>query len=555
LIRCPENRSPVKVTGIHMVLLMTLSLTAAAQGTSYRFRVQLTDKNHSNYSLERPDEFLSGRSLDRRARQGISLTEEDLPVSETYLQLLGQFPLRILYTSRWMNSAIIETADSGLFDNLKHLTFVTDVTYLSHSGLNKKSGMRKWEDPAEPEILFSDRQLEMLQGQVLHAMGYMGEGMVIALLDAGFMSADTISGLDSLFLTGRILGTRSFVEPDSGIFWAGNGSHGTHVLSIMGGDLPGQFRGTAPKASYWLIQTEDIRSEYRIEEANWLAGAELADSAGADVINCSLGYSTGFTDPGQNYTYQQMDGKTALVTKAAMLAAARGMLVVTSAGNSGSPLNPWGYITAPADGEKVLAIGAVDASGTRAAFSSRGPSADGRIKPDVMAQGEGTWLIDVDGMVRPGNGTSYSSPVIAGLSACLWQENPDAGADELLDAIRASASLNPWPDNLYGYGIPNFGLAGDIITFDSRTEAPYNRGLVYPNPAGEEIFLDWGQSFSCTMHYTICDLGGRIRQNADIYTSPGIKYRIPVQSLPAGSYLICVTSDSETRTGMFIKLK
>jgi serine protease AprX len=278
----------VKVTGIHMVLLMTLSLTAAAQGTSYRFRVQLTDKNHSNYSLERPDEFLSGRSLDRRARQGISLTEEDLPVSETYLQLLGQFPLRILYTSRWMNSAIIETADSGLFDNLKHLTFVTDVTYLSHSGLNKKSGMRKWEDPAEPEILFSDRQLEMLQGQVLHAMGYMGEGMVIALLDAGFMSADTISGLDSLFLTGRILGTRSFVEPDSGIFLAGNGSHGTHVLSIMGGDLPGQFRGTAPKASYWLIQTEDIRSEYRIEEANWLAGAELADSAGADVINCSL---------------------------------------------------------------------------------------------------------------------------------------------------------------------------------------------------------------------------------------------------------------------------
>jgi serine protease AprX len=545
----------MKLSGIHTLLLLSLALESGAQKADYRFWVQFADKQYSNYSLDRPQEFLSARALERRARQGISLDEQDMPVSEAYLYNLSSYPLRILYTSRWMNAAVIETEDSTLAEVILNRPYVEGVECLYHPVPMKKSSARKWEDPADTTGLYSDVQIRMLQGQALHDQGYLGAGMIIAILDAGFREAEHVGGLDSLFENGRILGTRSFVEPDSGVFWPENGEHGTHVLSIMGGDIGGQYQGTAPKAAFWLIQTEDIRTEYRIEEANWLAGAELADSAGADVINCSLGYSTGFTDSAQNYTYQQMDGKSTLVARAAMLAASRGMLVVCSAGNSGKSTDPWGYITSPADGEAVLAVGAVDAGGLRATFSSRGPSADGRVKPDVMAQGAGTWLIGGSGTVQQGNGTSYSSPLIAGLTACLWQKYRDANATELLAAIRESASMNPWPDSLYGYGIPNFALAGWIFTGEPAVQQGKRSLRVYPNPADGVIHLDGGASLEGKIFYRICDPAGRIYREAEIYAPPGIKVTIPVRSLPAGSYIISLTSGGWTANCMFVKLR
>ena len=540
---------------IHILSFLSLALNAGAQGGDYRFWIQFTDKQYNSYSMDRPLEYLSSRSLERRARQGISLNEQDLPVSGTYLDNLSSYPLRILYTSRWMNAAVVETGDSALAGTILQQPFVSEVECLYHPIPAKKSSERKWEASGDTAELSSDLQIRMLQGQALHEAGYLGDGMIIALLDAGFRNARQVAGLDSLFLNGRILGTRSFVEPDSGVFWSANGEHGTHVLSIMGGNVGGQYLGTAPGASYWLIQTEDIRSEYRIEEANWLAGAELADSAGVDVINCSLGYSTGFTDSTQNYTYAQMNGNSTLVTRAAMLAASRGMLVVCSAGNSGSVNNSWEYITAPADGENVLAVGAVDAGGHRAAFSSRGPASDGRVKPDVMALGQGTWLIGGSGTVQQGNGTSYSSPLIAGLSACLWQRYPDADTRDLLQAIRESASLNPWPDSLYGYGIPNFAMAGWILTGGQAFAAGDQRFRVYPNPAETVIYLEGPPSVEGMLTYRICDPAGRIFLEDEIFSLPGIKITIPVQSLPAGSYILSLRRQGWSGNSLFIKTR
>ncbi len=545
----------MKWTGLLIGLLLFPAPDLTAQETSYKFWVQLRDKKNNAYTLDNPGEFLSQRAIGRRDRHGIALTEQDLPVTGAYLDSLMEHPLRILYTSKWMNAAIIQTEDSNLVQTLSGLSFVSGVEYLYRSVWNKKSAARKWNEPENHEKLPSDHQVEMLQGQVLHQSGFEGQGMVIAVLDAGFTNTDTIPGFDSLFMNGRIMGTRNFVEPDSGFFWTGNGTHGTHVLSIMGGDIPGEFTGSAPKAAYWLIQTEDTRSEYRVEEANWLAGAELADSAGADIINSSLGYSIIFTDPLQNYTYSDMDGKTALVTRAAQLAASRGILVVNSAGNSGRPTDEWGYITAPADGDSVLAVGAVDEFEKRAEFSSRGPSYDGRIKPDVAAQGVQTCMIRYTGETGRGDGTSYSSPVIAGLAACLWQKNPKINNYELLEAIRSSASLNQFPDTLLGFGLPDFLQADSILTGNEIHEILNTELLVCPNPATGHIILQVGTVPPGGAEYRIYDISGRMCMSGEITSSDGNELLIPIQSLSPGHFIIFVLSDRYTNRGRFIKLQ
>ena len=569
----------MRLAGFLIGLLLFAAMDVMAQETYYKFWIQLSDKKFNESSTDKPEEFLSLRAIERRNRQGIAITEQDLPVSSVYLDSLTEYPLRILFTSKWMNAVVVRTVDSSLAEILPYRSFITGVDYLYRYPWKKKSAGGKWIEPVpgqEPSAdrkgymlqgqeLKSDHQSEMLQGQYFHQMGYEGQDMLIAVLDAGFYNADSIHGFDSLFMSGRLLGTRSFVEPDSAFFWKGNGAHGTNVLSIMGGIIEGEFRGTAPKAGYWLIETEDIRSEFRIEEANWLAGAELADSAGADVINSSLGSSISYTDPLQNYTYSEMNGKTALVTRAATLAASKGILVVTSAGNEGKPDDPWTYITAPADAENLVSVGAVRADGTRADFSSRGPSYDGRAKPDVMAQGEGTTLIGSNGLVTAGNGTSFSSPVLAGLAACLWQKNPDISNNELLEAIRTCSSLNPYPDNLYGYGVPNLSVADFIITGLNRPVLTTWRLNVFPNPCKEVIFIG-GEQFSGgqisgnqfpggRILYRIHDIGGRICTSGEISIPQGSLAGIPVHSLAAGTYFISIKSRDGTGTGIFNKIQ
>lgn len=543
----------MRVRIIVSAILIAAAPAAAAQETIFKFLVRFTDKEQSGYSVSNPHEFLSQRSIDRRTRQGIQVTGQDLPVSRVYIDSIAKLPLDVLYTSRWMNAAVIRTQDSSLAATLPDHSFISGIDYLYRSNLGKKSSYNKWEMSHTGGDLPSDHQIEMLQGHTLHQAGYKGQGMLIAVLDAGFAYADTVSGFAALFNTGRIVGTKTYVHTDSSFYYPYNGSHGANVLSIMGGTLPERFTGSAPEASFFLIQTEDVATEFRIEEANWLAGAELADSIGADIINTSLGYSTGFTDAMHDYDYSQMDGNTAIVTQAAELAASRGILVVTSAGNSGRPENPWGYVTAPADGDSVLAVGAVDAGRQRAVFSSRGPTYDGRVKPDVMAQGVGTWLIRTGG-ISTGNGTSYSSPVMAGLVACLWQKNPGISNIELIEALRASASLNPYPDTLYGYGIPNLAVADGLITGMDPAPVADERTLLFPNPADTEIILRSGILGTPPSRYAIYDLGGRLILEGIINEQEPGQVRIPVITLSQGTYVIAVFSGEQVDRELFIKL-
>ena len=535
--------------GLIILLVFIFLLDGMCQESNYKFWIQLKDKEGSLYSLDNPAEFLSQRAIDRRLRYQIPIVENDLPVSQVYLDSLQHHDINVLYSSKWMNAVIAETTDSNMADLLSSYSFVTDIELLYWTP-RLKSASDKFKDLLSDEALPSDHQVEMLNGHKLHEQGYQGEDMIIAVIDGGFNNADSLAGFYSLWQNGQVLGFRNFVDPSANFFWSINGSHGTNVLSIMGGYLPGEFGGAAMQAGYWLIQTEDTRNEYRIEEANWLAGAELADSAGADVINSSLGYAYEFTDSNQNYEFSDMDGKTTLVTRAATLAASKGMLVVNSAGNADSPRDPWEYITAPSDADSVLGVGAVDADGARAYFSSRGPSSDGRVKPDVATQGLLTVRIDSNGLVRAGNGTSFSSPVMAGLATCLWQKHRDVTNYEIIKAIRRTASQYHSPDSLIGYGIPDLELADLLLTASKPTAS---RIHVFPNPATQYINLWFPDTDEAGNYYEIIDVTGRKMQEGRIYSNNQNQAEIYVELLAAGTYLILVHTQYERMKGIFIK--
>jgi hypothetical protein len=519
------------------------------QESTFKFWIQLKNKEGTLYSLDNPAEFLSERAIDRRLRYQIPLVENDLPVSQIYLDSLHRHDINILYASKWMNAVVIETTDSNMADVLSTYPFVSGIELLYWTQ-QLKSASDKFKESFSDDPLPSDHQVEMLNGHKLHEQGYQGEDMIIAVLDAGFNYTDSIEGFQSLWQNGQILGFRNFVDPSVDFFRESTGTHGTLVLSTMGGYLPGSFKGGAINASYWLMHTEDSRSEYRIEEANWLAGAELADSAGADVINSSLGYSDRFTVSTQNYNYSDMDGKTTMVTRAATLAASKGMLVITSAGNAGRTGDPWQYIIAPSDGDSILGVAAVDADGVRASFSSRGPSSDGRVKPDVAAQGQATVLIRSNGLVGTGNGTSFSSPVLAALATCLWQKHRDVTNYEIIKAIRRTASQYHSPDSLLGYGIPDLGLA-DILISTSKSSA--DRLHVFPNPTTQYINLWIPDTEETGNYFEIIDVTGRKMQEGRIYSNDQNQAEIYVELLPGGTYLILVHTQHEVMKGIFIK--
>ena len=467
-----------------LIALLFLPAFMEAQVANNRYIIYFTDKGNTPFSISQPEEYLSQRAIDRRINQNIAIDSLDLPVDPAYIQAVRNLgDVEILYPLKWMNAILIETTDPSVITGLNGLSGF-DRLEVSRVLVNFDELLF-----AEPMLPKSDadygpslNQIEMLNGLTLHSDGFRGEGMLIGVLDGGFTHSDNVAVLDSLFHDNRIVGTQNFVEGDDGVFE--RSSHGTYVLSIMAGLQIDSLIGTAPKASYFLGITEDVTQERRIEEVYWEIGAEYADSLGVDIINTSLGYST-FDVIEDNYTYADMDGNTALITRAADIAASRGMLIVNSAGNEGN--NQWHFISAPADGDSVLTIGSVDAFGEASTFSSRGPTFDGRVKPNVMAQGGLTIISDLDDGIKAGNGTSLSSPVLAGMSACLWQAFPEATAWQVFQAIEQSAHLFEMPNDSMGYGIPDFEIArvllGQILNVNSPYRTDKNKTFnVYPNP-------------------------------------------------------------------------
>jgi serine protease AprX len=470
------------------ILLLVLSSLLTSTQAQSKYWVRFTDKGDINRF--QPEDILSPRALANRTKQGITLDASDYPVHGEYIQQLRKLDVEPIRTSKWLNgiSAELRPAQRALIAELPFVASIRKVA--TSSGVTERADIM---DEDCPEIEDTDthwRQLSMVGLDDLHRAGYTGKGVLIAVFDNGYRGVDTLRAFSHLFAEGRILATRDYVDGDEDVYGpCVHCRHGTNVFSILAAKLPGRLMGTAPDAEYILFRTENDYSETHQEEDNWIAAAEFADSMGAQVFTTSLGYFD-FDEGEGDYTYDDLDGNTSLITIAADMAGDKGILVLNSAGNSSTR----GVVT-PADGDKVIAVGAVDQCEEYASFSSQGPTADGRVKPDIAAMGQSTYVILPDGRVVRGNGTSFSCPVASGLTACLLQASPQSSRNEVYDALIQSADRYGNPDKYYGHGIPNgrvaLALLNQKVLTEQTYEWPFNPSdlLLYPNPAQGVFYL------------------------------------------------------------------
>jgi serine protease AprX len=449
-----------------MMSLFVLALNAgqapriAYPGGHYHiYRIYLKDKKGGKYSLKKPEAFLSAKALQRRERQHLPLDSTDLPLSERYLKTLQDEGAEVIGGSKWNNTAIVKVTDTTLMKRIDTLPFVIRRLHVfaspdSTDGPETEKlfeGKIETEYPATSEYGDGEHQIDMLNGIKLHQAGFRGKGMTIAIIDGGFKNVDKIPLLNNV----HILGKRDCVYPynaDLNTLL----DHGTMVLSTMAAHADSLLTGTAPEADYYLLRSEDGRSEQLVEEDYWAQAAELADSLGADIINSSLGYAR-FDDIDMNHRYRDQNGNTALNSATASRLADKGIILVNSAGNDGN--SSWKRINCPADAKDILAVAALKGDSMNATFSSVGPSIDGRVKPDVSAMGYRSAVIRGNGKLTTANGTSFASPTLCGMVACLWQALPQLTARQIMNLVRQAGDRSDCPDNVYGYGIPDFWKA------------------------------------------------------------------------------------------------
>lgn len=439
-----------------LVFALNICLGTFAQVTpedTLKYRISLKDKAATDYSLQKPEMYLSKKSIERRKRQGLEIDSTDLPVCKKYVDAIRKKGVHVLVTGKWDNFVTVSCNDSMLIAEIAGLPFVRSTERVWR-GVAKRASERDSliNKPLRTDSLYGPAitQIKMSHADRLHEAGFKGQGMTIAVIDAGFHNVDKIEAMKNI----NILGTRDFVNPEADIY--AESSHGMSVLSCMAMNQPNVMIGTAPEASYWLLRSEDEYSENLVEQDYWAAAIEFADSVGVDLVNTSLGYYS-FDDPTKNYRYRDLNGHYALMSREAAKAADKGIVVVCSAGNSGS--GSWKKITPPGDAENVITVGAVNKYGVLAPFSSVGNTADGRVKPDVVAVGLGSDVMGTDGNLRHANGTSFSSPIMCGMVACLWQACPELTAKEIIELVRRSGDRAVFPDNIYGYGIPDLWKA------------------------------------------------------------------------------------------------
>lgn len=431
---------------------------ASAQQDTLKYRISLKDKAATTYSLNHPEAFLSEKAIARRQKQNLPIDSTDLPVCRKYVDEIRDQGVNIVVTGKWENFVTVSCNDSTLIDRIAALPFVraTEKVWIAPKADNPTMSTERDslinKPTVHPDSIYglAINQIQLSNGDKLHEAGFKGQGMTIAVIDAGFHNADKIKAMQNI----RILGTKDFVNPQADIF--AESSHGMMVLSCMGMNQPNVMTGTAPEASFWLLRSEDEYSEHLVEQDYWAAAVEFADSVGVDVLNTSLGYYS-FDDKSKDYKYRDLDGHHALMSRQASRIADKGMVLVCSAGNSG--MGSWKKITPPGDADNVLTVGAIDKKAVLAPFSSIGNTADGRVKPDIMAVGLGSDVMGTNGNQGKANGTSFSSPIMCGMVTCLWQAHPELTAKELIELVRKSGDRAAFPDNIYGYGVPDMWKA------------------------------------------------------------------------------------------------
>jgi len=506
-----------KVFFLGIIIFAALNFAVAQENIDEQnlYWVYFSDKNCSANLMQEPQQFLSDKSIERRRRQQIKINQKDLPVCLDYINELKKSGYNIIAQSKWLNAVVLDLANQSDPKNsfIKKIErakkYQLDFGVDLNTSVEDMKSLKKtsYQNNNNNEYGAAAIQLNMLNSVCLHSDGYWGDGIDIAIIDAGFINANKMEAFRHLFENNKVVSVYDFVEDDKTVFDEGNHPHGTSVWSVMGSNLTGEYYGAAPEANYHLLKTEDTSSETLAEEFNWIEAAEYADSIGVDIINSSLGYSL-FDDSLQNHIYADMDGNTTPISIAADVAASKGIVVVTSAGNSGD--SPWTYITAPADADSILAVGSVDADRVKSNFSSFGPSSDGDIKPDVAAMGSKTIIVKTNGDLGEAYGTSFSSPLIAGMTACLWQKFPDKNNMEIINLIKQSSSQYKQPDTLLGYGIPDFcaaQLSGSLNEVEDLV-------WVYPNPFSQAIYVtvfNFDGSNDAGIHsVAIYDLNGKL---------------------------------------------
>jgi Subtilisin-like serine proteases len=532
-----------------LILILLLSTgTIGLDAQTYMYRLELKDKGNSGYSIDNPLAFLSERSIERRTRQGLVIDETDLPISQEYIDALVEKGAKIRATSKWVSTISIEIEDKSLLSSILELPFVKNAS-LVWKGYRSSSASKSREENIERAITYNQsdyglgyEQIAINSGQELHSLGFTGEGIWIAVMDGGFDQAYLMT---DYFDWSKIIEVKNFTheKPDPLDNYE---THGTSVLSTMLADKKGVLVGTAPAAEYFLFQTENNNDEYPIEEDYWVYALEYADSLGVDIVSTSLGYYE-FNDPSLNHTHADLDGYTVPASRAASMAVNKGMILSTAAGNEGN--KAWKKISPPSDADHILAVGSVDAYGNISSFSSLGYSEDGRVKPDILGMGEWAWLATYPySEPRPGNGTSFSCPLISGMTACLWQALPELTAFQIMDLIRSSSSHYYNPNEYYGYGIPDFALAyetgKEIVSIDQP---------VIEKNAIEIQIID--------NHLFISPSGNKTESlSLRIYSASGLlvlqrnnEQMIDISSLERGVYIAQVRSNGQIATKKFIR--
>jgi hypothetical protein len=554
---------------LYSFLLTIFVFVAGSKAQFSRYIVTFKHKAATTFSLADASTYLSQRAIDRRIRYDIVIDSTDLPVPSTYiLQIQAISNVAVLNVSRWLNAVTIQTSDANAIAAINALPFVKGISGIAAktavlfnkfplqltpvSNTGARTGQTKTDYFNYGANSFDEIHLH--KGEFLHNIGLRGQGMQVAVLDGGFFHYTTLKAFDSVNANAQVLSTWDFVGGNASV--VEDNAHGMQCFSIIAANIPGQFIGKAPKADFHLFRTEDVSSEYPIEEFNWACGAERADSTGSDIISSSLGYGYNFNDPVPDYPYTNLNGDITVSAKAADLAANKGLLVFNAAGNSGNDY--WRMITTPADGDSVVAVGAVNTAGVVASFSSYGPSADGRIKPDVVSVGVATMLQAPNNTIAASNGTSFACPNMAGMATCLWQGFQEFNNMRIIRALKEAGSIYSSPDNRIGYGIPDMKKAFTTLLTEYATSA------VVVNDCA--AILKWSSKDVSAMKYTIerkapgdtgyIKIAETNAQAGDILSNRSYQFIDPLNGIAQGtiSYRIrqLVDADLTTFTAVYI---
>lgn len=530
----------------NLLLTLTCLLSLSSFANTYYF-VEFTDKNESNYSVDTPTDFLSQKAIERRTKWHIAIDEKDLPVCQDYINSITQTGATVTLHSKWLNGVIVITNNTNQINTIEDLECVKKTQIIKETSYRAKSRKKKkyTKSKIQPQTPYGQayNQAQNIHANYLHELGYKGETMIIAVIDAGFTGVDTATGFDSLRTNNRLLGGYDFVDLDNEYYHGSE--HGTRVLSCITGNMPNTYIGTAPNCSVYLFRTEDVESEWPIEMYNWIAAVERSDSLGVDLITSSLGYY-GFDNSKLDIPYAHLDGETCPNSIVADIAVNKGIMMVNSAGNEAN--NDWQYIVTPCDAKNIVCVGAVTPELSHASFSSIGPSADGRIKPDIMALGGPAITFNQRSNPNTSNGTSFACPIAAGMITCLMQAFPNTSPLEIVQLLRQTASQNDTPDNEMGYGIANAQLAykwlDDHNAIQETTISAV--GDFYPNPSHDVLHF---MPDKLPNSIQVLDLSGRLLMQ---HQAQFIQ-NIDVSHLQQGAYILTYIIGTQTNIASFIK--